>query len=114
MTQHPLLRQLPGALRAQMEREGLSQSALSKRVSIPQWEISRALNSKRKRLTDPMRVLCRYAGLMDAEEAANEQQDRLNALMRELVGESPRAARVVENMLLTLAPVLSELGAKKG
>lgn len=96
-----------------MERDGLSQSALSKRACVPQWEISRALNSKRKRMTGSMRVLCQYAGLIGNGESANERQDRLNTLMRELVGESAQAARVVESILLSLAPVLSDLEARK-
>lgn len=109
---HSLLRLLPGALRMRMKADGLSQSALSKRLSIPQPQISRALAAKRKRLTPSMEKLCQYAGLISSKHSLAERHDKLSALLRELVGDSAPAARLVEGVMLSLVPIAEKLRAE--
>jgi len=111
--QHTLLRQLPAALSARMKADGLTQERLSQLLSIGQPQISRALAGRRKRLTEPMRALCRYANLMTEDQSANDMQAKLNALVQDLVGDSPPAAKMVENVLLSLAPALEALRSSR-
>lgn len=106
---HIVKRELPLALRARMESDGLTQIMLSRRLSVSQPEISRALSGKRKRMTQSMRRLCIYAGLIGAEHEDAETLLRLNALVAEIVGGSDEAARIVERTLLSLAPAIAAL-----
>jgi len=110
---HSLLRQLPGALSARMKADGLSQLALAERLSIGQPQISRALAGQRKRLTPPMRKLCRYAGLLTEEQFVEARHEKLNALLRDLVGDSAPAAKLVEGVMLSLVPIVEKLRTKE-
>lgn len=106
---HTHMRELPLALRARMKEDGLTQIALSNRISVSQPEISRALAGKRKRLSEPMRRLCVYAGLIDVQHESSSPRERLNTLIQEIVGDSDEAAQLIERTLLSLAPALAAL-----
>lgn len=110
---HSLLRQLPNALRARMEVDGVSQIQLAKRLSVGQPQISRALAGRRKRLTEPMQKLCLYAGLITEAQSAAERHDKLNTLVRDLVGDSAPAAKLVEGVMLSLVPIVEKLRAQE-
>src|SRR5690606_11367815 len=100
-------------LSARMKADGLSQLALAERLSVSQPQISRALAGQRKRLTPQMQKLCRYAGLLAEEHFVEARHEKLNTLLRELVGDSAPAAKLVEGVMLSLVPIVDKLRAEQ-
>lgn len=112
---HPAMRNLPGALRAQMERLGHDQKDVEIRTGVPQPQISRALNGVRKRLTQPMRELCRYADIdCDSLTLAISEAGDIAALLQEMVGTSAPAASQMRIVLRSLAPLLADYRRRAG
>lgn len=105
---HAALRALPGALRARMDSLGHDQLDVEAATGVPQPQISRALNGIRKRLTPPMRELCRYAGLDDDSPPVNAAAQELAALVQHMIGDSTAAAVHMKAVLRSLAPLMAD------
>jgi hypothetical protein len=89
-----------------MEQLGHVQSDVSKATGVPQPQISRALAGRRKRLTEPMRALCRYAGI-DVEDGSKQALSiDLVRLVQDLAGDSPAAATALHGVLSSIAPLI--------
>ena len=105
---HPALRALPGALRARMDSLGHSQAAVEAATGVPQPQISRALNGVRKRMTPPMRELCRYAGVDDGSSpAVVHGAEEVAILLQRMIGDSAPAAAHMKAVLRSLAPLMA-------
>ena len=97
--------QLPGALRARMEANGHTQKDVEIATGVPQPQISRVLNGQRKRPTDAMQKLCRYAELeMDGESAPSLVE--LMGLLQRLVSGGPAATACAKGVLESLTLLL--------
>lgn len=106
---HPALRALPGALRARMDSLGHDQKDVEAATGVPQPQISRALNGARKRLTEPMRELCRYAGIDDGSPAdASDVAQEVAILLKHMIGDSAPAAAHMKAVLRSLAPLMAD------
>jgi transcriptional regulator with XRE-family HTH domain len=106
---HPALRALPEALRARMDSLGHSQLDVEAVTGVPQPQISRALNGGRKRLTLPMRELCRYAGFdSDSPPAAHDVAEEVAILLQHMIGDSAPAATHMKAVLRSLAPIMAD------
>jgi transcriptional regulator with XRE-family HTH domain len=96
----PVMAQLPAALKARMKEKGHVQEDVERITGIPQPQISKVLKGCRKRLTEPMRLLCRYACL-EIEEAGPDTLE-LSQLLQRVVESSPAAADCVRTILQSL------------
>lgn len=105
-TPHPELGRLPAALRARMKALGHTQVDVSRETGVPQPQISRALRGKRKRLTDPIRALCRYADSNGEELRSGASPDDLSRLVIQLAGDNPSAAAALQTVLSGIAALL--------
>lgn len=106
---HPALRALPGALRARMDVLGHAQIDVEAATGVPQPQISRALNGVRKRLTPPMRELCRYAGLDDMSiPSVSDASQEVAILLQHMIGDSAPAAAHMKGVLRSLAPLVAD------
>lgn len=105
---HPVLRALPGALRARMDSLGHNQMDVEAATGVPQPQVSRALNGVRKRMTPPMRELCRYAGIGDGSSpVVSHGADEVAILLQRMIGESAPAAAHMKAVLRSLAPLMA-------
>jgi len=89
-----------------MKQLGHIQGDVSKVTGVPQPQISRALAGRRKRLTEPMRALCRYACLDIEDSSTQASSDDLIRLVRDLAGDSPAAASALHGVLSSIAPLI--------
>lgn len=97
--------QLPVALRARMDISGHTQKDVEATTGVSQSQISRALNGKRKRPTEAMQKLCRYANLEIKNESASALAE-LYALLQQVIAGGPAAAACVKGVLESLVPLL--------
>lgn len=93
-----------------MKQLGHVQDDVFKATGVPQPQISRALAGRRKRLTEPMRALCRYACIDVEDSATQASSDDLVQLVRDLAGDSPAAASALRGVLSSIAPLLRQIG----
>lgn len=89
--QHEALARLPAALQATMKARGHTQAQVAALCDVPQPQISRALRSRRKRLTPPMVRLCQYAELTLGTQAEAQTHAALAAVDR-LLRQRPEVA----------------------
>jgi transcription termination factor NusB len=93
-----------------MKTLGHTQDDVFVATGVPQPQISRALAGRRKRLTKPMRALCRYACIEIKEGTPPATSDELVELVRELAGDSAAAASALHGVLSSIAPLLRRIG----
>lgn len=99
---HPWIAQLPAALRARMDANEHTQKDVAKATGVPQPQVSRALNGQRKRPTEAMRKLCRYAELeMESNDAPPIAE--LVGLLQRVVAGGPEATTCAKGVLENLA-----------
>lgn len=97
--------QLPVALRARMDANGHVQKDVEKATGVPQPQISRVLNGQRKRPTEAMKKLCRYAELeMEGGNATSLVE--LTGLLQRIVAGGPAAMTCAKRVLESLALLL--------
>ena len=110
---HPLMAQLPAALAARMDKLGHTQKDVEAATGVHQSQVSRALSGDRKRLTDSMKRLCRYADI-DEQGATRREQD-LQTLLDKLTSLGPVAEECVRGVLRSLEPLLvnASLGSRR-
>lgn len=103
---------LPEALRRRMRAEQHTQMDVSSLTGVPQSQISKALNGRRKRLTQPMIALCQYAGL---ETTSNHPPAlaELTQILQMLVEGNPAAAACIKDVLQGLAPLVAGAPLKR-
>jgi hypothetical protein len=89
-----------------MKQLGHIQDDVSKATGVPQPQISRALAGRRKRLTEPMRALCRYAGIDVEDSSTKALSNDLVRLVQDLAGDSPAAASALHGVLSSIAPLI--------
>lgn len=102
---HPWMTRLPGALRARMDSNGHTQKDVEVATGVPQPQISRVLNGQRKRPTEAMLKLCRYAELKTGEESATSWVE-LTELLQRLVAGGPAATACAKGVLESLTLLL--------
>lgn len=104
---NPLM-QFRTALLARMQKEGWTQSYLSKETGVSQSQISRILAGKTKRTSRAMRVICKYSEIdFVVSPIEKDQQKAIDLELRKLIrGSSTRAAAVIE--LLKAGSLLSQ------
>jgi predicted XRE-type DNA-binding protein len=102
-TVHPLMAQLPDALRARMKAKNHEQKDVKRITGVPQPVISKVLAGQRKRATRPMLELCRYAGL---DYHSPSQVARLATLLVVTTEAHPAAAEHVERILERLVALI--------
>jgi hypothetical protein len=106
---HPALRALPMALRARMDSLEHDQMDVEAATGVPQPQISRALKGVRKRLTPPMRELCRYAGLdSGSPPPASDVAQEVAILLQHMIGDSAPAAAHMKAVLRSLVPIMAD------
>lgn len=93
--QHEALARLPAALQATMKARGHTQAQVAALCDVPQPQVSRALRSRRKRLTPPMARLCQYAELPIGTLAEAQTHAALAAMDR-LLRQRPEAAPLLK------------------
>lgn len=93
-----------------MKQLGHIQDDVFKATGVPQPQISRALAGRRKRLTEPMRALCRYAGIDVEDSSAQTSSGDLVRLVQELAGDNPAAASALHGVLLSIGPLIRQIG----
>lgn len=104
--------QLPTALRARMEANGHIQKDVEAATGVPQSQISRALNGRRKRPTEPMMKLCQYAEL-DAGDVNGASLVELNGLLQRVVTSGPIATECAKRVLEGLTLLLRASNSKR-
>lgn len=109
---HFWMTQLPAALRARMDAEGHTQKDVENATGVPQPQISRALNGRRKRPTDAMRKLCLYADL-EAERETLSGTAELSGLIQQVIAGGPEATECVTGILKSLMPLLGNPTQRK-
>lgn len=83
-----------------MREKGHIQEDVERITGVPQPQISKVLKGRRKRLTEPMRLLCRYACLEVGEAGPDTLE--LSQLLQQVVESSPAAADCVRTILQSL------------
>lgn len=109
---HPWIAQLPAALRARMDANGHTQKDVESVTGVPQPQISRALNGHRKRPTEAMRKLCKYAEL-DTEANGTPSMAELAGLLQRVVAGGPAATECAKGVLESLALLLGNSAKRK-
>ncbi len=109
---HSWMAQLPAALRARMDVEGHTQKDVEDATGVPQPQISRVLNGRRKRPTDAMRKLCLYADLKTTGEALSGSAE-LSGLLQQVIAGGPQATACVTGILKSLMPLLENPTQRK-
>lgn len=89
-----------------MKQLSHTQDDVYRATGVPQPQISRALAGRRKRLTEPMRALCRYACIEIEDSSAQALSDDLVRLVQDLAGGSPAAASALHGVLSSIAPLI--------
>ncbi|WP_165782358.1 helix-turn-helix domain-containing protein [Solilutibacter silvestris] len=105
--------QLPAALRARMNASGHTQNDVEKETGVPQSQISRALNGQRKRPTNEMLKLCRYADLCIENESVPVLEE-LSKLLEQIASGGPVATACARGILGSLALLLRDSTERKG
>lgn len=109
---HPWIAQLPAALRARMDANEHTQKDVEYATGVPQPQISRALNGQRKRPTEAMRKLCRYAELKVEGKDAPPMAELVGLLQRVVAG-GPAATICAKGVLENLAWLLGNSAKRK-
>ncbi|WP_202845040.1 helix-turn-helix domain-containing protein [Luteimonas saliphila] len=89
---------LPSALKERMKAFGHTQCDVERLTGVPQPQISKVLKGARKRLTAPMKALCRYAETGESRAA----ETRISVLAGQLVkavAKEPSRTEAVESAL---------------
>ena len=108
----PLMARLPAALRERMHANGHTQIDVEKLTGVPQPQISKALKGVRKRSTEPMRRLCRYAAIGAKDDAPHTAE--LVELLQQVVASGPATAECVRGILQNLAALSAARTDKPG
>lgn len=109
---NPLMARLPAALRERMQANSHTQKDVEKATGVPQPQVSRAIKGLRKRPTEAMQKLCRYAFIED-DDSGTPTLAELSVLLQKIVGGNPAAAECVKGVLQSLAPLLTSTSGKK-
>jgi transcriptional regulator with XRE-family HTH domain len=97
------------AITRQMETRGENQPQVSKATGVSQSEVSRILAGERRKVTDHVRALCKYAGIdVDADTEISHVQQRLSQAVRGAIGDNAMAAQALTRILEALTPVLRD------
>lgn len=103
----PRMAWLPAALDARMKAFGHKQGDVERLTGVPQPQISKVLKGTRKRLTEPMEALCRYAETGEGVSA----DTRISALAAQLVwmvaqqsSRKEAVKSVLEGLIALIAP----------
>lgn len=83
------------------ELQGVTQTAIAKKCSISQSQVSRVLDGKVRRQTKAVVALCKYASICVKMDYDPAQDEALMAALRATVA-SPNQARQVERVILAL------------
>lgn len=97
--------QLPTALRARMDANGHTQKEVEAATGVRQPQISRVLNGHRKRPTEAMKKLCRYAEL-ETKDGNVTSLAELTGLLQHVVAGGPAATACAKGVLESLALLL--------
>jgi len=107
-----MMARLPVALRERMDANRHTQVEVEKLTGVPQPQISKALKGVRKRPTEPMRRLCRYASIEVHDGAPNTAE--LSALLQKVLAHGPATAECVRGILQSLAALTAANTDKPG
>lgn len=99
--------EIRSALRAAMERNGHSQSEVSKVTGVSQSNVSRLLAGERKRVTECVKRLCHYAGVdAETDAPAMDAHRRLSQALSGAIGNNSQAALALASIIESLTPLL--------
>lgn len=103
----PRLPAIVAAIKDQMRRRGHTQSQVARASGVNQGEVSRILANQRKRLTNPIRRLCKYANYYaDDARQENNRSDELSQVLGKVIGDNPAAVEILTRVVQTLLPIL--------
>lgn len=94
-------------LQVWMDKVNITQSQLAERTGLSQPWVSRIVRGDFKRVTEPVHILCKYAGI-DIKKTQKPDPEGVKEIMDgvyEVWDGSIKGAREIKNLLITISKI---------